>query len=200
MFAPLPRRRFIKIAVSGFAAGTVLSQAGCSMFGAETKDTVYQTPLGPLLRLDAEEAVIIQRFAEAALLVDPEAIVQAEVVARIDEELYFVGESVRSDFKLALSAMQYLPMVYGEFSRFTVMSLDDRRSFITALQDTRSETVRAIVNSIRMAVMLTYYGHSSSWEAISYDGPFAKIAPMDSEQRQYYRERVSTDNEEVSPS
>jgi hypothetical protein len=39
---------------------------------------------------------------------------------------------------------------------------------------------------LRQLVQLMYFGHAATWQAMRYDGPFAGISPMPSEQREHH--------------
>lgn len=183
---PLPRRRFLKLSVLSGSTLIAASQIGCS-----TQDTsIDYLKQSKLLVLDNKEASIIMSIAEAILpskstLPSAE---QALVVERIDEELFFVSQSIQDDFKLALNVVNTMPVLYGYFSFFTNLSKEDRLVCFQKLQNTRFDSIRAASNAARMLINLVYFSHPSTWNSIGYDGAFAKIPELMSEQRTYYKQ------------
>lgn len=190
----LPRRRFLKI-TAVVVGGAVAAAAGTWAFlaGEEDDDRVRDTDFGPLLVFNRARAATLGAFADTILPAGdrfPSA-GEARVVHRLDEELYFVSPPIRSDFKTVLDVFDLLPLAYGYFSTFTGLDRGDRLRFLAETQKTRSDTVRIVVASLRMAVMMMYYGHESSWSAIGYDGPYEKsLEPVASAQRDHYARKI----------
>jgi len=185
----LPRRRLLKL---GLVAATGLAAVGGGAVwllrsGAESLHP-SGTQFGKLMVLDHKRASILNAFAEAALPMGEgfPTVREAQVIERLDEELYFVSAGLRSDVLSALDALNLLPFLYGHFSTFSVLGLEDRIVVLNGTRSTRSDTVRAVVNALRMLTAMMYYGHESSWAAIGYDGPFARLEPIMSEQRIHY--------------
>jgi hypothetical protein len=183
---PLPRRRFLKLGVLGGSTLIAASQIGCTK-----KDTsVDAIKHEKLLVLDHKDASIIVAIAQAILPSEntfPSA-GQAVLVERIDEELFFVSQSIQDDFKLALSVVNTMPVLYGYFSFYTNLSKSDRLLCFQELQHTRFDSIRAASNAARMIINLVYFSHPSTWDLIGYDGAFAKIPEQMSEQRNYYKQ------------
>ena len=181
-FTPLPRRHFLKAAVTIGAAWT----APASVLFAQPVG--QPTAAGTLLVLDARRAGIVEAFADATLLTTPPfpSLRDAGVVRRLDEELYFTDAPIRRDFLLAIDAADLLPFAYGHFSRLHRLEPTARRQFLDALADTRLDTVRAIVNGLRMVTGLLYYAHPACRAAIGHDGTHAGLPPLQSEQRAHY--------------
>lgn len=115
---------------------------------------------------------------------------QAEVLSRLDEELFFVDSSISGDFDSALWILEYLPIRFGYWSRFSKLNPEQTKEFINTALRCDIELVRNIASSVRMAVMLVYYGHKSTWEPIGYDGPFGNFPEKLSESRIYYQAQV----------
>jgi len=186
----LPRRRFLKLATASPIAVSALAQTACSLFNSESTK-IERTQFGNLLSFTTNEANTLFAFAEGCLALDQNTLFKAQVIPRLDEELYFVSSYIKEDFKLALSVMEYLPLVYGEFSRFSKLAVQQRTAFLDKLKNTDSTTVRAVIHNIRMTVMLSFYGHDSTWKSIQYDGAFTQIPPQISTQRQHYADITS---------
>jgi len=189
---PLPRRRLLKLFAStgGVISALATTQlASCSFTNHEkdTKQTVYNTSFGLLLVMDEQRAKLLFSFAEACVSNSESAIYKAEVIQRIDEELYFVSTDISDDFLLALDVLEYLPLVYGCFSRFSQMPLLEREQWLVSMQQTRINTVSAVISACRMTVMLMFYGHESTMLVTGYDGTFSKMPQIMSSQRRKYK-------------
>lgn len=185
-FPPLPRRRFLQAAVAGAALVTFDVPARAKPAAPER----LQTGSGVLLVLDARRAEILSAFAEATLVSGNgfPSVAEAGVIARVDEELFFTDAAIRDEFLLAIDAIDLLPIAWGQFSRLRRMTTEHRRQFLDSLADTRFETVRALVNGLRMVTGLVYYAHPATGRALGCEGPHAGLPPQDSEQRAYYRQ------------
>lgn len=185
---PLPRRKFLKL---GLMAGgvAVATLNGCaSAVGSAIK--VRRTPYGNLLVLNEDQARVFHGFVEAVIPKGeefPDAD-EAEVVPRLDEELYFISSHIVDDMKLVLDALEWMPMAYGYFSRFSRLSPEKRLEFLNGTKDTGFDTVRAVINNCRLVGFYLYYGHESTWAAIGYDGTFAGGPQKLSAQRRHYAE------------
>lgn len=185
----LPRRRFLKVALAT-ATGVGLATGGVFRKLASYKDSgeTFETDFGRLLVLKDKHANLVYAFADA-MLPKGEGFptpAEAKVVERMDEELYFVAPSIRADLRMALDVMNLLPFFYGRMSTFLGLDSADRLAFLQETQATKSDTVRAVVNALRLLVSIIYYGHESTWKPIGYDGSFGRFEPQVSVQRAYY--------------
>lgn len=54
---------------------------------------------------------------------------EANVMRRLDEELYFVSEEIQEDFHSAVMVLEYLPIFYGHFSFFRIFHGKNGKSF-----------------------------------------------------------------------
>ncbi|PJZ46820.1 hypothetical protein [Leptospira brenneri] len=136
------------------------------------------------------EVKTVTAFAEVVLpIAEPEMpnLEKADVMRRLDEELYFVSEEIQEDFHSAVMVLEYLPLFYGNFSLFSNLSKEKRETLLIELADTDSDIVRAVVGNLKLLVCLVYYGHKSSWAPISYPGPFANPPEKWSEARIHYQ-------------
>ena len=177
------RRRFLKLAFIG--GGSVLAAGALVRFWPRKAH-------GRLLALNSYVADVVEAFAEVTLPQNgmPDA-TATQIVRRLDEELTFVAEQIRSDFVAALYLVEFSPAAYGFFGRMSRLAPEKRRAFLQKAGGSGSDLVRAAVSNIRMLVMLCYYGHPASWKRIGYDGPFGGFPEKLSEQRQYYRAQVA---------
>ncbi|TGK07299.1 hypothetical protein EHO59_04105 [Leptospira semungkisensis] len=114
----------------------------------------------------------------------------AKVLERLDEEFFFVDPFLSDDFKTLVLVMEYLPLFHWKFSRFSKMSLESRRKFLSELNDSDSDLIRAVWSNLRMPIFLMYYGHESTFKMISYDGPFGNPPEKLSESRIYYNKLI----------
>ncbi len=187
----LSRRSFLRVAATTATITTATVTTGCSFLSGDKKSK-FTTEFGTLLVMNASQANTLYAFAEAILPAGngfPD-IQKARVIQRADEEISFTEQKIINDVREMLDVMEYLPVFYGQFSRFSKMQKAERLAFLNGLNDTSSETVRAVVSNCRMITYNIYYGHESTWSAIGYDGPFAKVPQQLSEQRQYYAKVV----------
>lgn len=187
------RRAFLKYGL--VASGAVLalgSGANWLMQSPVRHQDHYDTPFGPMLVLTPNQAEIFNALAAVTLPNKPgfPSAEEAQVLRRLDEELYFISASISDDFKLAIDALELLPIAYGQFSRFSKLEAADRLAFLQHTQETGSDTVRMIVANCRMVCLNLYYGHASTWNAIGYDGPFSGMEPKLSAQRRHYAQRI----------
>ncbi|XDD46590.1 hypothetical protein AB3N60_00425 [Leptospira sp. WS39.C2] len=112
---------------------------------------------------------------------------EASVMRRLDEELTFVSDEIQEDFHSAVMVLEYLPFFYGRFRCFSNMERDNRISFLETVAETDSDVVRAVIGNLKLLVCLVYYGHKSTWDSISYPGPFANPPEKWSEARLHYQ-------------
>ena len=118
------------------------------------------------------------------------SVAQAQVVQRLDEELWLSDASIQDDMRAALDVAEWLPLAYGHFSRFTRLERTAQQALLQRWMASSVETVRAIGTNLKLVSHFMYFGHPSTWAAIGYDGPFQKRAPILSEQRKAYALRV----------
>ncbi|MCG8614370.1 MAG: hypothetical protein MI864_27985 [Pseudomonadales bacterium] len=186
---PLPRRDFLKLTL---VASTVSAFGGLAI-ARTNSPAIKRTQYGYLLQLDEDQAEVMHAFAETVLPRGdgfPTAD-QARVVQRLDEELFFVSPQIASDLKAALDALQWMPMAYGYFSRFSRLDIERRLQFLKDTQNTVFDTVRAVVSGCRIICFNLYYGHESTWPAIGYDGPYSGIPEQIGAQRRHYAELIN---------
>ena len=186
---PIPRRKLLKFGAFGAVA---LGSAGAFMFTGGQPTKYDAGKYGRLLVFsndNAQTALAMTRVVLPTSRLTDDAL-HHQVISRMDEELYFVDSKIREDFCMALDVLEYLPVLYGHFSRFSRLTLPERQAFLSGMQDTRSDMVRAVVHNCRVLPLYIYYGLESSWDAIGYDGAFASVEPLMSTQRQYYADKV----------
>ncbi|TGK08503.1 hypothetical protein EHO58_07875 [Leptospira selangorensis] len=180
----LSRRTFLRLGLAGSGA-LVLGGSICILNRSSRQ-------LPKALFFSESELEILAALSEAIL---PEAAnaptyKEAKVLERLDEEFYFVDPFLSDDFKTLIMVLEYLPFFHWKFSRFSKLSLESRREFLSELNHSDSDTVRAVWANLRMPIFLMYYGHESTFKTISYDGPFLNPPEKLSESRIYYRKLV----------
>lgn len=178
------RKTFLRLGFAGSGA-LVLGGSVCILNRSSRQ-------LPKVLFFSESELETLAALSEAIL---PEAVgaptyKEAKVLERLDEEFYFVDPFLSNDFKTLIMVLEYLPFFHWKFSRFSKLSLESRRQFLSELNHSDSDTVRAVWANLRMPIFLMYYGHESTFKAISYDGPFLNPPEKLSESRIYYRKLV----------
>lgn len=180
------RRRFLRFfsRVGAVAAFTPL--AACAP-GATPP------PTSKLLVLSSTQATTLAALAQAVLPSQAgfPTVEQAQVVQRMDEELWLSDISIQEDMGAALSLMEWLPLMYGHWSHFSRLEKAQRMQVVQQCMESSIDVVRAIGTNLKLVSHFMYFGHASSWAAIGYDGPFQKLAPKISVQRKAYALRVS---------
>ncbi len=183
----LRRRRFLRAMTLGATAAVTLplglSLSGCS----------GQFDAAKLLVFSPTQARVLAAAAEAVAPTQPgfPTVAEAKVVERLDEEFWFADASVQEDLTAALSLLEWLPVAFGRFSRFSTLDRASREQFLLECMESRIEIVRAIGTNLRLLTMFFYFGHASAWPAMGYDGPFQKLPPVISEQRKHYADTVA---------
>lgn len=185
----ISRRTLLK---SSVAFGGLVATS-CFIYNSSSPiNAVVKSEFGVLLVLNEVQASVISAFCDVILPKGngfPDAI-EAEVIQRLDEELFFVSLDISEELKSALNTLEWLPLAYNYMSRFTKLSLIDRRALLSELESTRLDSVRALISSIRIICFNIYYGHKSTWSSIEYDGPFSGIQENLGDQRRYYSQLI----------
>ncbi|EPG65324.1 hypothetical protein ACE5IS_09580 [Leptospira wolffii] len=178
------RKTFLRLGLAG--SGALLLGGSVCILNRSGRE------LPKSLFFSKSELDILAALAEAILPEGPglPSYKEAQVLERLDEEFYFVDPFLSDDFKTLVLVIEYLPFFHWKFSRFSRLPLESRREFLTSLNNSDSDLVRAVWANLRMPIFLMYYGHSSTFKAISYDGPFSDPPEKLSESRIYYRKLV----------
>jgi len=181
----LGRRRFLRLLTTVGAsavAGTLVTACGNATSG----------PLR-LLVLSASQATTLAALAQAVVPSQPgfPNVAQAQVVQRLDEELWLSDSSIQDDLRAALGALEWMPLAYGHFTRFSRLATSEQQALIQRWMESRFDLVRAIATNLKLVAHFMYFGHPSTWGAIGYDGPFQKLPPVLSEQRKAYAQRIA---------
>jgi len=182
MLTGLSRRRMLGLTLG---LGAVVL-AGCARDDAGTRRSAPGA--GRCLSFDDRQAATLEALIAAVVPTTAgfPAAADARVLERFDEETYFVSAEVGDDIRTAVDALEYLPLLYGRFGRFSRLTPAARRSVLESAMQSRFAVPRAVAGSLRMMAHLFYYGHPSTWPATGYDGPFSRIDPILSEQRVHF--------------
>ncbi|MGH8430672.1 MAG: hypothetical protein ACREUF_09730, partial [Solimonas sp.] len=160
----LSRRRFLKLALA--TSGTLgLAGVGATLSGC-TKQTAIGADGRPYLFLDDDMARAFAVFGEAVIPHQPgfPTLAETGVLRRMDEEVSFVGQSIRDDLRSALGLLEITPFLYGRFSRFSRLDIAGRQRIIKALLTSRVETFRAVGSNLKFLVHFFYFGHRATWK------------------------------------
>lgn len=179
----LGRRRFLKLLTATSAGGALLPLAACAP---------EATAPDRLLVFSASQAATLA--AVAAAVIPPQTgfptVAQARIVQRMDEELWLSDISIQEDMCAALMVLEWLPLTYGYWGRFSKLEIPAQRAVLTRAMESSVETVRAVGTNLKLVSHFMYFGHPSTWNAIGYDGPFQKLPPIISSQRKAYSLKV----------
>jgi len=182
-FSALSRRSLLRglFALAG-AAG-----AGLALKGREPRQEA-DAPSPKYLFFTPGEALLMEKVGEAVLPTQRPfpSMAKAMVVRRADEELSFLGASIQEDLRAALWVTQWAPLAWGHAKRYTKLDLESRRDVLVRMMNSRSETLQAVGTNLKVLVQFFYFGHPSAWSALGYEGPFSRLAPIESEQRVWY--------------
>jgi hypothetical protein len=180
----LGRRRVLRV------LGTLgTASVAAPLLTACGTDTLAATRL---LVLTSSQATTMAALASAVVPTQAgfPTVAQAQVVQRLDEELWLSDASIQDDMRAALDVAEWLPLLYGHLSRFSKLERGQQQALVQRWMGSSVETVRAIGTNLKLVSHFMYFGHPSSWAAIGYDGPFQKRPPIISEQRKAYALRV----------
>lgn len=184
----LSRRHFIRglALLPGALGGSFLLQ-GCS-----DRSTEIGSDGRPLLALSAAQARTLQAVADAVVPGGPgfPDARTTQIVRRFDEELSFVSPSIQADLRAALGVLEFIPGAFGHFSRFSRLDLTDARAVLQAMDNSRSELLRAIGANVQLLSRFFYFAHPATWAATGYDGPFGHMPQKMSAQRLAYAART----------
>ncbi|MCZ8341494.1 MAG: hypothetical protein O9301_00540 [Leptospira sp.] len=112
------------------------------------------------------------------------------LIQRMDEELYFVNDSIQGEFDSALLLVEFYPWILGNWSSFSKLKREEALECIQKGIQSKNLSVRAAFSSLRMLCYLIHYGQKESWKDIQYEGPFAAFPEKISETRAYYKEQI----------
>jgi hypothetical protein len=164
---PLDRRGFLKTATGGAAAITLASflPAGCARnYPQATQDNADLKALTP------KEYAVARAAAEALLVGVP---VSATTVAkRIDQEIAWVGEPIRTDMKTVLSLTEHLTPLAGRARRFTALAPAERLAYLRNWRDSSFQLRRAVYQALKGFVYYFAYIDDATRSITRFPGPW----------------------------
>jgi hypothetical protein len=177
--SPLNRRGFLRASAGGSAAITLaaLLPAGCARdYPESTQDNADLKALTP------KEYAAARAAAEALLVGVP---VSATTVAkRIDQELAWVGEPIRTDVKTVLSLTEHLTLLGGRTRRFTALRPEERLAYLGTWRDSRLQLRRAAYQALKGFVYYFAYIDDATRSITRFPGPWPErvkipVTPID---------------------
>lgn len=172
---PITRRGFLRrsAAAAVCLAGAGLLQAGCGEEALPLPPGEHPLVLGP-----ADYGVL---RALCARLVpggpNHPGAVDLRVPLRVDRELSFHGERLRSDVRDALRLIEWGALL-TRLQRFSRLDARAQDAELEALARSRLAVRRTAFQGVKFLVMFFHYTQDPAWAGIGYDGPWvARRAP-----------------------
>ena len=163
----LDRRGFLRVTTGGATAIALASliPAGCAA------DYPQAERDGAKLRSLTDKEYAVARAAADALLVGVP--VSAAVIAtRIDQELAWVGEPIRTDMKTVFSLMEHATPLGGRMRRFSALSPEQARSYLQTWQRSRFQLRRAAYQAVKGFVYYFAYIDPATRPLTGFAGPW----------------------------
>ena len=187
------RRKFLKYTLLGVGGLAGVGAATAAWFTSNKNQTHYKN----LQVLSGHYAEVIEALTTVILPQKPPypTIAEAQVIQRLDEELFFVDATIQSDFKALIYLLEGMPLAKGYFSRFSRLAINQRKKFLEEMLDTDNDLFRAAIANLRMVVRMIYFGHAATWKIMGYEGPHGNLPEVVSEQRKYYATLTASDTD-----
>ena len=169
---PLDRRGFLRTTAGGAAAIAAASfiPAGCARSYPQAEhDNVDLKALTP------KQYAVAHAAAEALLVGVP---VSATTVARrMDQELAWVGEPIRTDMKTVLSLTEHLTPLGGRARRFTALDPEERIAYMLTWRDSRLQLRRAAYQALKGFVYYFAYIDNATRPLTGFEGTWPERFP-----------------------
>jgi hypothetical protein len=129
-----------------------------------------------------KEYAVARAAAEALLAGVP---VSATTVAkRMDQELAWVGEPIRTDMKTVLNLTEHLTLLGGRTRRFTALQPAQRLAYMRTWRDSRFQLRRAAYQALKGFVYYFAYIDDATRPLTRFNGPWPErsqlpIKPVD---------------------
>ncbi|HEX6063726.1 MAG TPA: hypothetical protein VFZ04_05860 [Longimicrobiales bacterium] len=169
----LTRRSFLRTAAGGSAAIALAAAlpAGCArtypQAGRDNADLKALTP---------KEYAVARAAAEALLVGVP---VSATTVAkRIDQEVAWVGEPIRTDMKTVLALMEHLTPLGGRVKRFTNLEPKQRLAYMYTWRDSSLQLRRAAYQALKGFVYYFAYIDDATRGLTGFTGPWTERSKL----------------------
>ena len=165
------RRGFLRASAGGAA---IISIAAVLPSGCSRTYPQASNDNADLKALSAKEYAVARAAAEALLVGVP---VSATTVAkRIDQELAWVGEPIRTDMKTVLSLTEHLTPLGGRVRRFTELEPDVRLAYLQTWRDSRLQLRRAAYQALKGFVYYFAYIDDATRPITRFAGPWPERA------------------------
>ena len=161
------RRGFLRITTGGAAAIAVASllPAGCAADYPQAEEDGQD-----LKSLSAKEYAVARAAAEALLVGVP--VTAATIAKRIDQELAWAGEPMRTDMKSVLSLMEHATPLGFRVRRFTALSPADRLAYLDTWRNSRFQLRRAAYQGLKGFVYYFAYIDPATRSMTGFAGPW----------------------------
>lgn len=172
---PISRRGFLARSAGG--AAVLALGGGC--FGGEEER--YRAALAP-----GEQPSVLGVREYAVLKAVAERIVPGGegrpgaaglgVAGRIDRELSFHGDPLRSDLRDALRLVEWWPLA-TRLRRFSALAAPDQDAELAAAATSRFAWRRSAFQGLKFLSVFFYYTREETWPGIGYQGPWVPRGP-----------------------
>jgi len=163
----IDRRSFLRTTAGGTAAIALASllPAGCSSDYPQA-----DSDKASLLVLTPKQYAVARAAAEAILVGVP---VSAAVVARrIDEELFLVGDPVRSDMQTVLGLFEHLTLLGGKLRKFTDLTPAERLAYLQGWSRSRLKLRRGAYFALKGFVQYFAWSDDATRPLTRFQGPW----------------------------
>jgi hypothetical protein len=163
----IDRRGFLRVSAGGATAIVLASllPAGCA------RDYPYADDDGTELKSLTDKQYAVARAAAEALLVGV-PVSAAVVAARIDQELAWVGEPIRTDMKTVLTLMEHATPLGGRMRRFTSLTPEQRLAYLHGWRHSRFQLRRAAYQALKGFVYYMAYIDPATRPLTGFTGPW----------------------------
>lgn len=163
----IDRRGFLRVTTGGAAAIAVASllPSGCASDYPQAGEDGTK-----LKSLTNKEYAVARAAAEALLVGVP---VSASVIAsRIDQELAWVGEPIRTDMKSVLGLMEHATPLGGRVRKFTQLTPQQRLTYLEGWKHSRFQLRRAAYQAVKGFVYYFAYVDPATRFLTGFAGPW----------------------------
>jgi hypothetical protein len=175
----LSRRGFLRVSAGGSAVIAIASflPAGCARtYPQASSDNADLKAMSP------KEYAVARAAAEALLVGVP--LSATTIAKRMDQELAWVGDPIRTDMKTVLSLTEHLTPLGGRVRRFTQLEPEQRLAYLRTWRDSRFQLRRAAYQAVKGFVYYFAYIDDATRGMTGFDGPWPErvklpIKPVD---------------------
>ena len=175
----IDRRGFLRLSVGGSTAIALaaLVPAGCAADYPQAEHDGLQ-----LRSLSRKEYAVARAAAETLLVGVP--VTAATVAHRIDQELAWAGDPIRTDMKTVLTLMEHATPLGWRLRRFTALQPEQRLAYLATWRSSRFQLRRAAYQALKGFVYYLAYIDPATRAITGFQGPWperVKIAayPVD---------------------